>query len=80
MVRGRQERIGRIVRSLATDPTIWFLASRPAPVFREMTYSSERVASARVRIEPASISPRHPRRRVEEQVAQLHQVTSTNGT
>ena len=44
---------------------------------RETTLSWERVASARVRIEPASVSPRHPRRRVAEQVAQLHQVTST---
>ena len=43
------------------------------PVARETrhqtTLSSERVASARVRIEPASVSRRHPRRRVEEQVA-----------
>ncbi len=39
-------------------------------VSRLTTLSSERVASARVRIEPASVSRRHhPRRRVDEHVA-----------
>ena len=49
-------------------------------ICRKSTLSSERVASDGVRIEPASVSPRHPRRRVDEQVAPLRSVTSTECT
>ena len=61
--------------------------SRPTPTDVQVTHTYcgtcqqspffERVGSARVRIGPASVSRRHPRRRVDEQVAQLLSVTST---